>query len=268
MSSRTEQKRRLRLDREQRDRERQLAARRSRRLRLLGTALGAAAALVVIAIAVSSSNGKKNNPVKTGKVTGAAEVASRFSGIPQNGLTLGNPKAPVTFVEFADLKCPVCRAYTLSAFPTLVSRYVRTGKVKMQLELQHFVGNQNGDSEAAARMGLAAAQQNKLWQFADLFYLNQQDETTTYVTNQFLRLIGGAVDGLNVSKAMAARGAGDITSQLAQSSSEFNTGGFTGTPSFAIGRTGGTLSALNPSSFTEVSQFSGPIDKLLGDGGA
>ena len=56
----------------------------------------------------------------------------------------------------------------MSAFPTLVQRYVRMGTMKMVLQLQHFVGNQSGDSERAARMALAAAQQNKMWQFADL----------------------------------------------------------------------------------------------------
>jgi protein-disulfide isomerase len=265
MSSRTGQKRRLRLDREQRERERRLAARRSRRLRLLGTVLTAAAALVLIAILVSSGGSKKNNPAKTGKVTGAAEVAARFSGIPQSGITLGNPKAPVTFVEFGDLKCPVCRQYALSAFPTLVSRYVRTGKVKMELRLQHFVGDQEGDSERAARMGLAVAQQNKLWQFADLFYINQQDETSVYVNDVFLRRIAEAVPGLDVNKALAARNAPVIGQELAQASSSFHTAGFTGTPSFAVGKSGGTLAPVNYSSF-DVSQFSGPIDKLLGSG--
>ena len=262
MSSRLEEKRRLRLRREEREREREDAARRSRRLKLLGAVLAAAAAVVVIAIVASTSGGSGGGS-KGGKITGGGEVAARFAGIPQNGLTLGNPKAPVTLVEFADLKCPVCREYTLSAFPTLVQRYVRTGKVKMVLELQHFVGNQDGDSERAARMALGAAQQNRLWQFADLFYLNQRNETDTYVNDVFLRNIASAVPGLDVNKAFATRNSATITQQLQQASNEFNTAGFNGTPSFAVGKTGGTLSALNYDSF-DVSQFSGPIDKLLG----
>jgi protein-disulfide isomerase len=260
MSSRTQEKRRLRLQREERDRARDDAARRSRRLELLGAVLAAAAAVVIVAIVASGGAGSGS---KSGKFTGAAQVAARFKGIPQNGLVLGDPGAPVTLVEFADLKCPVCREYTLSAFPTLVDRYVRTGKVKMQLELQHFVGNQNGDSEHAARMALAAAQQNKLWQFSDLFYLNQRSETDTYVNDVFLRRLGSAVPGLNVNNALAARNQPTIRQELQQASSEFNTAGFTGTPSFAVGKSGGTLTPLNYSSF-DVSQFSGPIDKLLG----
>jgi protein-disulfide isomerase len=265
MSSRREEKERLRLEREQRDRERQAVATRSRRLKLLGTVLAAAAAVVVIAIIASGSGGSKSNgaAAKGGKVAEVSQVTARFNGIPQNGLVLGNPKAPVTMVEFADLKCPVCREYTLSAFPTLVNRYVRTGKVKMVLQLQHFVGNQNDDSQHAAEMALAVAKQNKLWNFADLFYYNQGDETTTYVTDPFLRRIAAAVPGLQVNQALAARSNPAIAQQLSQSSNEFDTAGFTGTPSFAVGKTGGTLSPINYNSF-DVSQFSGPIDKLLG----
>jgi protein-disulfide isomerase len=263
MSSRTEEKRRLRLEREQRDREREAVAQRSRRLKLLGTVLAAAAAVVVIAIIASGGGGNGGGGSKSVKAADAAQVTTRFKGIPQNGLVLGNPKAPVTMVEFADLKCPVCREYTLSAFPTLVNRYVRTGKVKMVLQLQHFVGNENDDSQHAAEMALAVAKQNKLWNFADLFYYNQRDETTTYVTDPFLRQIASAVPGVNVNQALAARSQPSIAQQLSQSSNEFDTAGFNGTPSFAVGKTGGTLSPINYNSF-DVSQFSGPIDKLLG----
>jgi protein-disulfide isomerase len=261
VSDRTEQKQRLRAAREEREREQRLAARRARRLRLLFIVAGAAAILVLVAIAVSGGNGGS----KSKKITGAAQVSARFNGIPQHGIELGNPGAPVTFVEFADLKCPVCREYALSAFPTLVDRYVRTGKVKMELELQHFVGNRDGDSERAARMGLAAAQQNKLWQFADLFYINQRDENQTYVNDVFLRRIADAVPGLDVNTAMAARNQPAISQQLSQASKQFDTAGFTGTPSFAVGKSGGTLTPIDYSSFN-VSQFSGPIDKLLGAG--
>lgn len=262
MSTGTAERRRLRLQREKRDRARDDAARRSRRLRLLGAVLAAAAAVVIVAIVASGGGGGGS---KSGKITGAAQVTARFKGIQQNGLVLGNPSAPVTFVEFADLKCPVCREYTLSAFPTLVDRYVRTGKVKMELQLQHFVGDQDGDSERAARMALAAAQQNKLWQFADLFYLNQRNENDTYVNDVFLRRLGDAVPGLDVNKAFAARDRPTITQELQQASSEFNTAGFTGTPSFAVGKSGGTLTPVDYNSF-DVSQFSGAIDKLLGGG--
>ena len=95
--------------------------------------------------------------------------------------------------------------------------------------------------------------------------LNQRDETQTYVNDVFLRRLGSAVPGLDVNKALAARNGPAITQELQQASSEFTTAGFDGTPSFAVGKTGGTLSPVNYNSF-DVSQFSGPIDKLLGSG--
>ncbi len=238
----------------------ELVARRNRRLRLLGIVLGAAVLLVLIAIAVSGGSGSSSRNVR-----GASLVNARFRGIPQTGITLGNPNAPVTLVEFADLKCPVCRDYTSSVFPQLVDRYVRTGKVRMVLQLQHFVGNQNGDSERAARMGLAVAQQNRLWQFADLFYLNQRDETRTYVTDPFLRRIAARVHGLNVNRAFAARNQPAVTQALHDASDQFKAAGFRATPSFAVGKSGGTLTPLDYTSLS-LSQFAGPIDKLLAPG--
>jgi protein-disulfide isomerase len=238
--------------------------RRGRRLKLLGAVGAAAVAIVVVAIVASGGGGSGGS---SKKISGSGEVSARFKGIPQSGLVIGNPNAPVTFVEFADLKCPVCREYTLSAFPELVNRYVRTGKVKMVLELQHFVGNRDGDSERAARMALAAAQQNKLWQFADLFYKNQRDENDTYVNDVFLGRIGANVQGLDVDKAFAARGSQQVTQALQQASQQFDTAGFQGTPSFAVGKSGSTLAPIDYNSF-DVSEFSGPIDKLLGSGGS
>lgn len=264
MSSRREEKERLRREREQGVRERAGSARRKRRLQLLGAVAVAAVAVVVVAI-LASGGGSGSGSGKT--ISGAAEVNARFDGIPQSGIVLGNPNAPVTFVEFADLKCPVCREYTLSAFPDLVNRYVRTGKVKMVLEMQHFVGNRDGDSERAARMALAAAEQNRMWQFSDLFYKNQRDENATYVNDVFLRRIASNVRGLDVDKAFAARDSQQITQQLQQASQQFDTAGFQGTPSFAVGKSGGTLAPINYDSF-DVSEFSGPIDKLLGSGGS
>ncbi len=262
MSSRREEKERLRREREQRERERAGSARRKRRLQLLGAVAVAAVAVVVVAILASGGGGSGSG--KT--ISGATEVNARFDGIPQSGIVLGNPNAPVTFVEFADLKCPVCREYTLSTFPDLVNRYVRTGKVKMVLEMQHFVGNRDGDSERAARMALAAAEQNRMWQFSDLFYKNQRDENATYVNDVFLRRIASNVRGLDVDKAFAARDSQQITQQLQQASQQFETAGFQGTPSFAVGKSGGTLAPINYNSF-DVSEFSGPIDKLLGSSG-
>jgi protein-disulfide isomerase len=264
VSSRVDEKQRLRQEREAREAERAAEDRRRRRLWLLGGVAALAIAIVAVAIAVSSGGGSSPKPGAGQNAQGGAEVAARFKGIPQNGLELGNPKAPVTLVEVADLKCPICDSYMRSAFPTLVDRYVRTGKVKMVMQLQTFVGESSapGDSQRAARMALAAGQQNKLWNFADVFYLNQQDENTSYATDAFLTKVGAAVPGLDTRKALANRASPTVTNQLRQADALFNKYGFTGTPSFVLGKNG-RLSPFTPASFDDPAAYSGAIDKLL-----
>jgi protein-disulfide isomerase len=122
-----------------------------------------------------------------------------------------------------------------------------------------------GDSPAAARFAAAAGMQNKLWQFVDLFYKNQQDESTRYVSDAFLKRLGSAVPGLDVQKAFTDRQSSAANAQLDEAKKLFAGFGFTGTPSFLLGGPGRTLSPLNVTSF-DVSQFSGPIDSLLGKG--
>jgi protein-disulfide isomerase len=237
-------------------------ARTRRRLWQLGGALGVAA-IVVIGIVLATSGGSSSNKpkLKAGEtLPGQTESNERFAGIPQQGIDLGNPKAPVTMVEFADLQCPFCQQYTTTVFPTLVADYVRTGKVRMEFRNVSILGT---DSVRAAQMAGAAGLQNKLWPFIDIFYNNQGEEKTGYVTDSFLTKIGSAVKGLDVAKAMNDRGIASVQKQLDTAQTEMTANGFQGTPSFLIGRTGGTLAPLTVSAF-QVDQFTKPIDKLLG----
>jgi protein-disulfide isomerase len=187
-----------------------------------------------------------------------------LAGIPQHGATLGSPSAPVTLVEYADLKCPICRQFSTDVLPTLIRDDVRAGKLKIEYRPQHFVGEQlnPGDSLAAARFAEAAGAQNRLWSFVEQFYANQQDESTRYVSDAYLRRIAATVPGLDARSAFANRSGAAVTGALQRSSAEFGAHGFTGTPSFLLGRTGGSLQPLNVGLTPDA--FTGPIDGLLG----
>lgn len=45
-------------------------------------------------------------------------------------LTIGNPNAPVTIIEFSSLSCPHCASFHSGALPDLKKDYIDTGKVK------------------------------------------------------------------------------------------------------------------------------------------
>lgn len=250
--------------RAERDRAAQAArARQRQRLWILGGAV-ALAVVVVAIIAIASSGGGKKRLQAGEKVPGQKETAALFAGIPQRGIQLGDPRAPVTMIEFADLQCPYCRQYTEQSLATLVNTYVRPGKVTMFFRNVSFLGT---DSARAAQMAGAASLQNKLWPFIDLFYTNQQEENTGYVTDDFLRRIGSGVAGLDVTRAMNDRGLPVVQRMMDDAQTQWQSNGFSGTPSFMIGPTGGRLEALDPKTLGPEA-FTPAIDKLLARTGA
>jgi protein-disulfide isomerase len=263
MSSREQAKARARADREAAEQEAAVNAARTQRLRLLGGVLVAAIAIIVVVIIVSSGGSKKKAPAvsSTGSVTGAAATTTLLKGIPQQGMVLGSPKAPVTLVEYADLKCPICRDFSAQTFPAIVRKYVRTGKVRVVYRVQTFVGAP-GDSLRAAKFGVSVAKQNRFWNYENLFYRNQGNENSAYVTDPFLKSLGGAIPGLNVSAALAGRTASAVSARISADSAAFDAAGFTGTPSFELGRSGSAVTPYALKSF-DPAVLGQAIDKLL-----
>ncbi len=45
-------------------------------------------------------------------------------------LALGDPKAPVTMIEYASMTCPHCAHFQETTFPQIKKRYIDTGKVR------------------------------------------------------------------------------------------------------------------------------------------
>jgi protein-disulfide isomerase len=264
VSSREQAKADARARREATERDAAAAAARRQRLRLLGGVAAVAVVIVAVIVAVSSGGGAKHPTAAstTGAVKGKAQVATLLRGIPQQGTTLGRSDAPVTLVEYADLKCPICQQYSLATQPTIIKRYVRTGKLRILFRPQTFVGSPPGDSKRAAAFALAAAKQNRFWNFTELFYVNQQNENTGYATDGYLKRIGGAVPGLDVQSALAGRSAAGVARALTEASTAFDAAGFTGTPSFELGRSGSQLRPYNLTSY-DPAKLGAAIDKLL-----
>lgn len=221
--------------------------------------VAAIAALIGIFVAGNNSNSSAST-----SVADVSMVNSMLSGIPQTGTKLGNPNAPLTMIAYEDLKCPICQRFNLQIFPTLVSQYVKTGKMNVVFIPQTFVGQAAapGDTTRAAKFALAAADQNKFWNFTELFYHNQQDENSTYVTNAFLTSLGNKVPGLNVQTALSDMNSSSIASAVSSATQQFTAAGFTGTPSFQLQKPGGTPSTLTWHNLT-TSEFTTAIDQAL-----
>ena len=48
---------------------------------------------------------------------------------PLGDMTLGDPKAPNTIIEYASMTCPHCQRWHTDVYPVLKSKYIDTGKV-------------------------------------------------------------------------------------------------------------------------------------------
>lgn len=192
-------------------------------------------------------------------VTGAAEGRALLAGIPQQGTALGRRQAPVTLVEFADLQCPFCAAWSRDVFPELVRDYVRPGKVRIVFRGLAFIGP---DSGKAVRFALAADRQGKLWNVVHLLYENQGGENEEWVTDDLLAAVGRAVPGLGVKRALAERSQPGVGAELEAAENAAAESGVRATPSFAVGRTGGILRPLALESL-EAQAFRPALDALL-----
>ncbi|HWF54391.1 MAG TPA: thioredoxin domain-containing protein [Solirubrobacteraceae bacterium] len=236
------------------------AATRKRMRTVAGTIL-VAVALVVVAVAISSGHAAVNAS-SGAPVQDAAFSKQLFAGIPQRGTLLGRPDAPVHVVEFADLQCPYCDEYAVQALPTLVRDYVRTRQVSMRFENLSFIGP---DSVTAGHAAAAAAEQNKLWNFVDLLYLNQGEENSGYVTSSYVHRLFDAVPNLNIPAAVNASHTAAAGAALTSTNTTATRAGVSATPSFLIGRAGGPLRLFQPSTLT-AAPFAAEFNTLLSGG--
>jgi protein-disulfide isomerase len=140
---------------------------------------------------------------------------------PYPGAVLGNPKGNVTLVEFSDYACGFCRKS--------VADVVRL--IKDNPELRVIVRDipiLSNQSEAAARMALAAAEQGKFAAFHDaMFAAGPPDPATIEAAARAARL--------DLAKAREAAGSERIGQEVARSVDHARQLGFEGTPSWVVG---------------------------------
>jgi protein-disulfide isomerase len=93
-------------------------------------------------------------------------------GAGQDDMSLGNPQAKVTVLEFASLGCPICARWNNTTFPAFKAKYIDTGKV-------HYVLKEfsTGDAPVAAAGFLLArcAGKDKYFQIVDAVFRQEAD---------------------------------------------------------------------------------------------
>jgi protein-disulfide isomerase len=208
---------------------------------------GGVVLIVIIAIVlgvVLSSSKKSTGPnvpalgshTWVGALQGSTDIYTMFKGIPQTGLILGNPNAPATLTEFIDLQCPVCKEFENTQFPTLVQKYVRTGKLKVRMEPWSILSAPDSPRGQAAT--IAASLQNKAFQFASLLYLNQGTEDTGWLTDSFVSYDAASIDGMDTKRVQDDQSSSRVKNTISDVDSQAQAQNFSATPTILLNHKG------------------------------
>jgi protein-disulfide isomerase len=231
MEGRQRRRDRLRAQRQAVESDQAAALARKRRIQYLIIVGFAAIAVIVALIVISQSGGGSSSSSPPSSVVGVAQVDSQLQGIPQSGQVMGDSGAPITIIEYGDPQCSSCKFFSENVAPELISTEVRPGKAKYEFRPFLIIGP---DSKPAMKAALAAGEQDRLWQFLQLFYLNQGGENSGYVTDSFLTGLAKAAGVSDISKWNQSRNDPKWDAIIQQGSSQADSFGFTGTPSILV----------------------------------
>jgi protein-disulfide isomerase len=220
--------------------------------------IAAAAAMViligaaVLAIALGGGSPRSDVPPRGSPakaLPGAAAVRALLAGVRQRGNVLGAAAAPVTLVEYVDLQCPYCQQFETQVQPTLIRRYVRTGKVKIELRPLAFIGPDSVRGRAAV---LAAGEQNRMFDVVQLLYLNQGAENSGWLDDAMVKRATVSVPGLDARRLLVFRGFDEVSQMAAKFDADATRDSVRSTPTVLVGRTGGVLHEVGLRSPTDL----------------
>jgi protein-disulfide isomerase len=233
MEGRQGQRERLRAQRQREESaDAATAQARKRRTQLLVIGAFVAAAAIVAVIILVSQSGSSSNTAPPANVVGVAQVNAELKGLQQSGTVLGDPSSKTTVIEYGDPQCSSCKFFSENVAPDLINNDVRTGKIKYEFRPFLIIGP---DSKPAARAALAAGEQNRFWNYLQLFYLNQGGENSGYVTDSFLTGLAKGAAVPDIGKWNTDRN--DMAKWnpvIQQGSSQAASFGFSGTPSIVV----------------------------------
>jgi protein-disulfide isomerase len=204
------------------------------------------AVVVVLAVVLGSGGGSGipkdvppiGSPTSAVALPNSVDVEQLFKGIPQKAGVLGSPSAPVTMVEYIDLQCPVCQLFETEVLPDILTKYVRTGKIKIEVRAWAFIGPDSFRGQAAT---IAATKQNKGFQFAQLLYYNQGAENSGWLDDKMVAVDAASIRGMDVEQLLGDRKSSAVKDEASTVDRQAQTDNVSGTPAIFVGQTGKKL---------------------------
>ena len=105
-------------------------------------------------------------------LTTAAAVAHAKPAPPAPDMALGDPKAPVTVIEYASVGCSHCAVWATTVYPAFKAKYIATGKARFVL---HEMLTGYPTVAAAGFLTARCASPKKYFQVVDAVFARQED---------------------------------------------------------------------------------------------
>lgn len=88
--------------------------------------------------------------------------------IQEDDVVRGDPKAPITILEYSDFTCGFCEKFFHETFPQLLSQYIETGKVRFVY--RDFPRSPGGPALHSSQAARCAGQQDAYWPMHDRLF--------------------------------------------------------------------------------------------------
>jgi protein-disulfide isomerase len=217
-------------------------------------------ATVGIVLGVVLTGSSKSDAVPKDALPHAAQVQQMLNGIQQDKNMLGSPSAPATMVEYLDVQCPYCRDFATSALPKLIARYVRTGKLRIDVRPITGVGP---DSQTGRLALIAAGEEGKFFNLLELFYFNQGTENGGWLNENLVRSAAESIPGLDASRLVEVLKSSAATTAANAFDTQAIADNIKVSPTILVGKTGGKLSQVTLVSSVDEHTVPAAIDAAL-----
>jgi protein-disulfide isomerase len=160
-----------------------------------------------------------------------AEAAAPGALESTEDMTMGNPKAKVTVIEYGSASCPHCAAFSNEVFPEFKKKYVDTGKVRYVF--REFLTPPQ-DFAAAGFMAARCGGSAKYFPFLEALFAAQEDIYKSGDLVGGLHKVGQSV-GLTDAQLDSCIYDQRALQALNQRVAKADENGIEGTPTFLIG---------------------------------
>ncbi len=149
----------------------------------------------------------------------------------------GDPKAPVTLIEFSDYQCPFCARHVRQALPQIERDYIATGKVKYVFR-DFPITSIHKQAFKAAEAANCAGAEGKYWEMHDRLFDHQKALNIESLDSHALAV------GLDLAIFQRCLKSGITAKEIRDDMAEGQKAGVRGTPTFFIGRTNPSSSSV------------------------